>query len=87
VFYFPFEDIYFEFLQKTSYTSKCPRKGLASHWRASAVGSAAENAMWAYLSPKPAAHELAHHGAFDENSVLIEAVPAQDREHTPHLVE
>src|SRR5687768_14704593 len=59
----------------------------ASYWRASAVGSAAENAMWAYLTPHPIASGIAGHGAFDQRSVTIEAIPAPDREHTPHIVE
>ena len=87
VFYIPFEDIYFEFLQKAPTVSRCPLKGEASYWRASAVGSAAENAMWAYLTPHPIASGIAGHGSFDQRSVTIEAIPAPDREHTPHIVE
>ena len=83
VFYFPFEDIYFEFLEKTSNTSTCPLKGQATYWRASAVGAAADDAMWPYVSPKPEAAAIAGHGAFDQRSVAIEAVPAPDREHAP----
>lgn len=87
VFYIPFEDIYFEFLQKSATTSRCPVKGEANYWRASAVGSAAEDAMWAYLTPNPVAARLAGYGAFDERKVAIEANPAPDREHTPRFVE
>jgi len=87
VFYIPFEDIYFEFLEKSATTSRCPLKGQASYWRASAVGSAAEDAMWAYLTPHPVASAIAGHGAFDQRSVRIEAIPAKDRQHTPHIVE
>ncbi len=87
VFYIPFEDVYFVFLQKSATTSRCPLKGVANYWRASAVGSAAEDAMWAYLTPNPVASELAGHGAFDERKVAIEAIPAPDREHTPRFVE
>jgi uncharacterized protein (DUF427 family) len=85
VFYIPFEDIYFEFLEQTGTTTHCPLKGEASYWRASAVGSAAEDAMWAYLSPRREALAIAGHGAFDASKVTIEAIPAQDRQHTPHL--
>jgi uncharacterized protein (DUF427 family) len=87
VFYFPFEDIYFEFLEKTGTTTTCPLKGQASYWRASAVGTAAEDAMWAYLTPKPGAAGIAGHGAFDLSTVRIEAIPAPDRQHRPHIVE
>ena len=87
VFYIPFEDIYFEFLQKTGTMTSCPLKGQASYWGASAVGSAADDVMWAYLTPKPGAAGIAGHGAFDLSRVRIEAIPAQDRQHTPHIVE
>lgn len=87
VFYFPFEDIYFEFLQKTGTTTTCPLKGQANYWRASAVGTAADDAMWAYLTPKPEAAGIARHGAFDLAKVRIEAIPAPDRAHEPHGVE
>ena len=45
VFYFPFEDVYFEFLQKTGTTTTCPRTSTKSRWastraRARARGSA-----------------------------------------------
>lgn len=78
VFYIPFEDIYFDFLHKTNTTSRCPIKGTASYWRVSAVGEAAEDFMWAYETPNPAALPLARHGAFDKKIASIEAVPADD---------
>lgn len=79
VFYVPFKDIYFEFLQKTNSSSHCPLKGTASYWRVSAVGEAAEDFMWAYETPDPRAKEIAGHGAFDEKLANIEAVTADDR--------
>ena len=87
VFYIPFEDIYFEFLQKTNASSRCPLKGTASYWRATAVGESADNAMWAYETPNPQASAIAGHGAFDPRLTRIEAVPAEDWEHTVHIVE
>jgi uncharacterized protein (DUF427 family) len=87
VFCVPFEDIYFEFLQKTKTTSRCPIKGTATYWRVSAVGDAADDAMRAYETPNPVASEIARHGVFDETIVRIEAIPAKDWLHTPHIVE
>jgi len=86
VFYIPFEDIYFDFLEKTGTTNRCPLKGQRSYWRASAVGSAADDVMWAYQTPKPEAAASAGHGAFDLSKVRIEAIPAPDRLHSPHIV-
>jgi uncharacterized protein (DUF427 family) len=79
VFYIPFEDIYFEFLEKTNTSSHCPLKGTASYWRVSAVGEAAEDFMWAYETPDPAAAAIAGHGAFDDKLAGIEAVSADGR--------
>jgi uncharacterized protein (DUF427 family) len=76
VFYIPFEDIYFDFLEKTNTTSRCPIKGVASYWRVSAVGEAAQDFMWAYETPNAVASAIARHGAFDEKIARIEAVPA-----------
>ncbi len=87
VFYIPFEDIYFEFLERTDSSSHCPLKGTASYWRATAVGESADNAMWAYETPIPQAAAIAGHGAFYPRLTRIEAVPAQDREHRVHLIE
>ncbi len=85
VFYIPFEDIYFDFLRKTNSMSKCPVKGSASYWSVSAVGEAAEDFMWAYETPNPEAIGIARHGAFDESAATIDAIPARDREHQPHI--
>jgi uncharacterized protein (DUF427 family) len=76
VFYIPFDDIYFEFLHKTDRTSRCPVKGNASYWRVSAVGETAEDIMWGYETPNPAAQSIARHGAFDPDKAVIEAVPS-----------
>lgn len=87
VFYIPFEDIYFEFLHKTDASSHCPLKGQASYWRVSAVGEAADKAMWAYETPIASASAIAGYGAFDATVMRIEAIPAPDRLHAPRLVE
>jgi uncharacterized protein (DUF427 family) len=87
VVYIPFEHIYFEFLTKTNTVTRCPIKGTASYWRVSAVGEAADDFMWAYETPNPVAAAIAGHGAFDDSKARIEVVPAEDREHTPHIVE
>ncbi|MDW6023615.1 DUF427 domain-containing protein [Mesorhizobium sp. BAC0120] len=76
VLYIPFDDIYFEFLHKTDRSSRCPVKGTASYWRVSAVGETADDFMWAYETPNPAAQSIARHGAFDPDKAVIEAVPS-----------
>ncbi|MER8978073.1 DUF427 domain-containing protein [Mesorhizobium sp. M0870] len=87
VFYIPFEDIYFDLFEKTNTTSRSPLKGTASYWRVHAVGSSADDVMWAYETPETAARPIARHGAFDPEKVRIDAEPAEDRRHTPHVPE
>ena len=86
-FYIPFEDIYFDFLEKTNSTAHSPVKGTASFWRVTAVGESAEDFMCAYATPDTPALGIAGHGTFDPRVARIEVVPAEDVEHTPHIVE
>lgn len=87
VFYIPFDDIYFEFLKKTNTTTRSPLKGTASYWRVQAVGAAADDFMWAYETPDTPALAIARHGAFDPDKARIDADPAEDKRHTPHIPE
>ena len=87
VYYIPFEDIYFELLEKTGTTTHSPAKGTASYWRATAVGAAANDVMWSYETPTEGAMEIVGHGAFDGKQARIEATPVEDWQHTPHVVE
>lgn len=72
--YVPFEDIYFEFLEKTATETRCPHKGTAGYWRVTAVGEAAEDFMWSYETPFERARAIAGHGAFDKRRARIEMV-------------
>ena len=72
VFYIPFEDIYFDFFEKTGTRTHCPFKGDASYWRASAVGEAAEDVMWAYEHPYEEMLAIKDHGAFYPDKVDID---------------
>ncbi|PDQ23023.1 hypothetical protein CN311_00780 [Mesorhizobium sanjuanii] len=87
VFYIPFEDIYFDLLEKTNNRTDFPLKGTASFWRVHAVGGSADDFMWAYETPETAALALSRHGTFDPDKARIEANPAQDKRHTPHVPE
>ncbi|MER9139631.1 DUF427 domain-containing protein [Mesorhizobium sp. M0830] len=87
VFYIPFEDIYFDLFEKTNTTSSSPSKGTASYWRVHAVGGAADDFMWAYETPDPAARAIARHGAFDPKKARIDIDPVEDERHTPHIKE
>jgi uncharacterized protein (DUF427 family) len=78
VLYIPFEDIYFEFLEKTETRTHCPFKGDASYWRASAVGEGAEDIMWAYEHPYQEMLVIKDHGAFHPDRVDIETAEKTD---------
>jgi uncharacterized protein (DUF427 family) len=73
VFYIPFEDIYFDFLQPTETRTHCPYKGEASYWSVSAVGEGQRDVMWAYLSPYDEMQAIKGHGAFYPDRVRVEA--------------
>ena len=91
VFYIPFQDIYFEHLERTERRTHCPFKGDASYWLAHANGEAVDPAMWAYEMPFDEMGAIRNHGAFYENGLRIEAggsraghdENAQDQTHTP----
>ncbi|QKC83572.1 DUF427 domain-containing protein [Mesorhizobium sp. NZP2077] len=87
VFYIPFDDIYFDLFEKTNTTTKSPSKGTASYWRVHAVGSAADDFMWAYETPQAGARAIARHGAFDPDKARIDVDPLEDKRHTPHVLE
>ena len=86
-FYIPFEDIYMELFEKTNRVSKSPVKGTAGYWRVHAVGSSADDFMWAYETPDTPALALAGHATFDPGQARIDADPAEDKRHTPHVIE
>lgn len=86
-FYVPLEDIYFELFEKSNTTSQSPLKGSASYWRVHAVGSSSDDFMWTYETPEAAALAIAGHGTFDPQKARIDAEPAEDKRHTPHVVE
>ncbi|MCX7304235.1 MAG: DUF427 domain-containing protein [Hyphomicrobiales bacterium] len=73
VFYVPFNDIYFDFLQPSATSTHCPFKGNASYWNASAGGEGATDVMWAYERPFDEMLEIKDHGAFYPNKVRIDA--------------
>ena len=82
VFYVPFKDVYFEMLTAMDKTIYRPDWGVAHFWSISAAGEAADNFIWAYLSPEPTAAALANHGAFNPEVSLISAVRSEQGMHS-----
>ena len=65
VYYFPKEDVRTELLTASSRKSECPVKGGASYWSIEAGGKSAENVVWCYSNPLPAASGIKEHFAFE----------------------
>jgi uncharacterized protein (DUF427 family) len=76
VFYIPFDDVYFDFLQPNDTSTHCPYKGDASYWNVTAVGESQKDVMWAYENPYDEMIRIKDHGAFYPNKVRIEANPS-----------
>lgn len=75
VFYIPFEDIYFELMNRSDTTTHCPYKGNASYWNVAAGGKAETDVMWAYEHPYDEMLPIRNHGAFYLTKVRIDAQP------------
>lgn len=58
VLYFPEVDVRTDLLAPTDHSTHCPFKGDAAYWTLSAGGRTAENAVWGYPDPLPAAKWL-----------------------------
>jgi len=53
--YLPMDDLRADLLERTDHSTHCPFKGDASYWSVRAGDRVAENAVWAYEDPLPAA--------------------------------
>jgi uncharacterized protein (DUF427 family) len=51
VYYFPLEDVKFEYFTRTARTSYCEWKGSANYYTITVDGKSAPDAAWAYLNP------------------------------------
>lgn len=69
--YVPREDADMSLLQPTTHRSHCPFKGDASYFTVAAGDSTAENAVWSYEAPLPAAAAIASYLAFYPDRVEI----------------
>jgi len=57
-FYVPLEDVRADLLERTDHSTHCPFKGDASYWSVRVGDRVAENAVWTYEDPIPAARWL-----------------------------
>jgi Uncharacterized protein conserved in bacteria len=64
-YYFPKEDVRTDLFTASEQRSDCPVKGAAAYWSIKAGGRSADNAVWSYVNPLPAASGIKDHFAFD----------------------
>jgi uncharacterized protein (DUF427 family) len=69
--YIPRDDVQMNLLERTQHHTHCPYKGDASYYTIVAGDVRAENAVWTYEQPKPAAREVGSYLAFYPNKVTI----------------
>ena len=62
--YIPRKDVRMDLLDRTSHHSRCPYKGEASYFTASAGGMVVENAAWTYETPFESVGRIAGYLAF-----------------------
>lgn len=64
-YYFPKADVRTDLFVPSERKTHCPQKGEASYWTILSGGKSAENAVWCYSNPFPAAQAIKDHFAFE----------------------
>ncbi len=73
--YVPLADVDMTVLKRSAHKTRCPFKGEASYYSIVTADGVAENAIWTYENPLPAAAKIAGYLAFDTAHVdLFEGV-------------
>jgi len=65
--YFPPESVRWQNLTPGDRQYTCPWKGKSAYYNIEVDGEVKENAAWFYPEPKPAAHNIKGHVAFERN--------------------
>lgn len=73
VAYIPRDDVNMAMLADSDRTTHCPWKGDARYWSITAGGTVAQDAVWSYEDPIPAAEGLRGLMAFYPTKVTIQA--------------
>ena len=74
VVYFPRDDVAMAFLEKTSKTSTCPHKGVATYYSIIAKSGEIEDAAWSYEAPIEGVGSIAGYLAFYPDKAAVEEV-------------
>jgi uncharacterized protein (DUF427 family) len=73
VLYFPRSDIAMDLLERSSLTTLCPYKGVASYFHIVTPAARVENAVWSYETPKQPMGAIAGALAFQPDRVILKA--------------
>jgi uncharacterized protein (DUF427 family) len=73
--YIPRQDVDLTQLVRSTHTTRCPFKGLASYYSVRTPSGGVENAVWTYEAPLPAAAAIAGYLAFDPRHVQVSGEP------------
>ena len=71
VIYVPRADIDMSKLEKTSRSTTCPHKGVASYYSVRSGDGTLDNAVWSYETPKAAVAAIAGHLAFYTDRITV----------------
>lgn len=52
-YYIPRDDVRMELLERTSFATRCPYKGIATYWSVKVGQQMAKNVVWSYAEPIP----------------------------------
>ena len=76
-YYIPPEDVDFARLSETTTQTRCPYKGIARYWSYTGGSESAEDIVWSYPEPIPAAGVIKDHLAFYNEfvDITVDAVP------------
>ena len=64
VVYYPRDDVKTHFLSASHLETRCPWKGVASHFSIAVAGASKQNAAWSYLDPLEPVSAIREHIAF-----------------------
>lgn len=70
--YFPEQDVYMKFLEKSELNSLCPWKGETCYYHVEVAGKRCNNAAWCHPTPRKNAEQIKGYIGFSHDVDIIE---------------